>query len=64
MSKSTDRVREYRKAARSEGWAFIMVKCPKGKEAQVKEYAESLGEPSPKALPGQQALPFGGHENE
>ena len=55
---ATARKRAQRERDRAEGWAEITVRVRADRIAEVRAFAESLGEPPAPADPGQAALPL------
>lgn len=55
---AAERQRRKRQRDAANGWAYVRVRVPADRADEVRTFAESLGEPAAKALPGQAALPF------
>lgn len=55
---AAERQRRKRERDAAAGWASVRVRVPAEKVDDLKAFAASLGEPAPRRLPGQQALPL------
>ena len=55
---AADRQRRKRLRDKEDGWASVRLRVPAHRVDELKAFAESLGEPAPKRIPGEQELPL------
>jgi hypothetical protein len=55
---TTEKTRAFRKRMRADGWEYYNIKCPIGREAEVRAFAASLT-PLNQHNPNQMDLPMG-----